>query len=159
MRAGARARFAGAHTIADFTRTWARLHRCAGFATLAEAAYMAAEKVSQTRTASLLSFLVSPRLTVALRGSPPSGSSLESFSLELLVLRGARNKRIRYEFASPPLRPRSFFRALSLSRLEPVGLARTVIPNALGSTRNLRIFAKEKTNCIVTLWLRSYSQQ
>lgn len=63
---------------------------------------MAAEKVSQTRTASLLSFLVSPRLTVALRGSPPSGSSLESFSLELLVLRGARNKRIRYEFASPP---------------------------------------------------------
>lgn len=59
----------------------------------------------------------------------------------------------------PPPRPRSFFRALSLSRLEPVGLARTVIPNALGRTRNLRIFAKEKTNCIVTLWLRSYSQQ
>lgn len=99
---------------------------------------MAAEKVSQTRTASLLSFLVSPRLTVALRGSPPSGSSLESFSLELLVLRGARNKRIRYEFASP----RSFFRAPSLSpsRLDPADSR--VIPNALGSVRNLRIFAQ-----------------
>lgn len=58
---------------------------------------------------SLLSFLVSPRLAVTLRGSPPSGSSLESFSLELLVLRGARNKRIRYEFASP----RASLRALS----------------------------------------------
>jgi len=62
---------------------------------------MAAEKVSQTRTASLLSFPVSPRLAVALRGSPPLGSSPESFSLALLLLRGARNKRIRYEFASP----------------------------------------------------------
>jgi len=66
---------------------------------------MAAEKVSQTRTASLLSFPVSPRLAVALRGSPPLGSSPESFSLALLLLRGARNKRIRYEFASPRVLP------------------------------------------------------
>lgn len=87
---------------------------------------MAAEKVSQTRTASLLSFLVSPRLAVALRGSPPLGSSLESFSLELLVLRGARNKRIRYEFASP----RASLRALSPGSRKPVRLARTAIPNS-----------------------------
>jgi len=136
----------------------ARLHRCARFATLAEAAYMAAEKVSQTRAASLLSFLVPPRLTVALRGSPPSGSSLESFSLELLVLRGARNKRIRYEFASPPP---PILLSCPLSRLEPVRLARNSERSPRGSTRYLRIFAKctGKTNCIVTLWLRSYSNR
>lgn len=75
---------------------------------------MAAEKVSQTRTASLLSFLVSPRLDVALRGSPPSGSSLESFSFALLVLRGASKQKNSLRIClSPSARPGGSSRTLS----------------------------------------------
>lgn len=94
---------------------------------------MAAEKVSQTRTASLLSFLVSPRLDVALRGSPPSGSNLESFSFALLVLRGASKQKNSLRICLP-----------SYPFLESARLARTAIPNASGSARrNSRISAKD----------------
>lgn len=58
---------AGAHTAAGFTRMGVRSYRCARFATLAEAAYMAVEKVSQTRTAL---FALFPRLSAARRSSP-----------------------------------------------------------------------------------------
>lgn len=143
---------AGAHTAAGFTRTGVRSCRCAGFATLAEAAYMAAEKVSQTRTAL---FALFPRLSAArrgsLRGSPPSGSSLESFSLELLVLRGARNKRIRYEFASPRASPRALSPGLE------AGWTLAHCNSERGSARNSRIFAKDafpRNSCAVTARVR-----
>lgn len=132
-----RARFAGAHTIVDFTRMWTRLHRCARFATLLRRLHTWLQKRFRRRERPLCS------LSSSLRGSPWLSAAhhrrvaVWNRFLSSCSFCGVLETK---EFVTNLPPPRSFFRALSLvsSRSD----SRVVIPQALGSTCNLRIFVK-----------------